>query len=288
MNAMTPPSLYSVAEMERMAKAFAKSGLFGMKNADQALSLMLLAQAEGRHPATAARDYNIIDGQPAKKAEAMLRDFIQAGGGVEWLELTDALCRARFSHPLGGSATIDWTLQRARTAGIAGEMWRRFPRQMLRCRVISEGVRTVYPMATSGLYVDEEIHDLAVSSISTEVQPLSAAPLGTDRGGAVTGASGPPSFFDEAAASTPISGHFRRKSSRQLKAEGEDTRIQAEIDACDLAGLAQWEAEFPGRTGHLPQSWLDAIRDMIALRREEVNLAAAWAEMDEAFVAAAS
>ncbi len=63
-------------EIERMAQAVAKSGLFGVKTPDQALALMLVAQAEGRHPALAARDYDIIQGRPAKKAEAMMRDFL--------------------------------------------------------------------------------------------------------------------------------------------------------------------------------------------------------------------
>jgi hypothetical protein len=43
-----------------MASAIAKSGLFGMKTPDQALALMLIAQAEGMHPAIAARDYHVI------------------------------------------------------------------------------------------------------------------------------------------------------------------------------------------------------------------------------------
>jgi hypothetical protein len=45
-----------LSDIERMAGAIAKSGLFGMKTPDQALALMLIAQAEGMHPALAARD----------------------------------------------------------------------------------------------------------------------------------------------------------------------------------------------------------------------------------------
>jgi hypothetical protein len=35
------------SDVERMASAVAKSGLFGVRTPDQALSLMLIAQAEG-------------------------------------------------------------------------------------------------------------------------------------------------------------------------------------------------------------------------------------------------
>ena len=108
-----------VGEVERMAIAVAKSGLFGVKTPDQALALMLVAQAEGRHPALAARDYDIIQGRPAKKAEAMLRDFLQSGGSVEWHDLSDDIADATFSHPQGGKVRIAWDMARAKTAGLA-------------------------------------------------------------------------------------------------------------------------------------------------------------------------
>jgi hypothetical protein len=149
-------------DMQRMATSIARSGLFGVRTADQALALMLVSQAEGRHPALAARDYDIIQQRPAKKAEAMLRDFLAAGGTVFWHELTDTVAKAKFSHPQGGSVTIEWDTARARRAGLDGkDMYKKFPRQMLRSRVVSEGVRTVFPAATSGMYVPEEVRDMA-------------------------------------------------------------------------------------------------------------------------------
>lgn len=148
------------AEVERMAQAVAKSGLFGVKTADQALALMLVAQAEGRHPALAARDYDIIQGRPSKKSEAMLRDFLQSGGMVEWHDMNDTIADATFSHPAGGKVRITWDMKRAQAAGLGGkDMWKKYPRQMLRARAVSEGIRTVCPMATSGFYVPEEVQD---------------------------------------------------------------------------------------------------------------------------------
>ena len=149
-----------LGDMQRMAMAIAKSGLFGVKTPDQALALMLVSQAEGRHPALAARDYHIIQGQPAKTAVAMQRDFLAAGGKIRWHECTDTFAEAEFSHPQGGSVTIKWDMAQAERAGLRGkDMWKKYPRQMLRSRVVSEGVRTVFPAATSGMYVPEEVRD---------------------------------------------------------------------------------------------------------------------------------
>ncbi len=149
--------VFSMSDIEKVAGAIAKGGLFGSKDPYAVLTLCLLAQAEGQHPAVVFRDYHIISGKPAKKADAMLRDFITGGGKVEWHTLDDDCADATFSHPSGGTVRISWDKARVAQAQLGGNaMHKKYPRQMLRARVISEGVRTVYPGATSGLYVPEE------------------------------------------------------------------------------------------------------------------------------------
>jgi len=176
MNALVPmtgvpvPS-FSMPDIERVALAIAKGGLFGSNDPNAVLTLCLLAQAEGQHPAVVFRDYHIIQGKPAKKADAMLRDFVSSGGKVEWHTLDDATADATFSHPGGGTVRIDWTMERARQAQLATPMWKKYPRQMLRSRVISEGVRTVYPGATSGLYEVGEVQDIVAEQPQRQAPP---------------------------------------------------------------------------------------------------------------------
>lgn len=152
---------FSYQQIERMANAVAKSGLFGVKQPEQALALMMIAQAEGTHPATAARDYHIIQGRPALKADTMLARFQQAGGKVQWTDYTDKRVAGTFSHPSGGSLEIVWDMDRAKQAGLAGkDNWKTYPRAMLRSRVISEAVRTLFPGIAVGLYTVEEVQDI--------------------------------------------------------------------------------------------------------------------------------
>lgn len=144
--------------IRQMAEVASKSKLFGAQTPEQALTIMLIAQAEGRHPMSAAKDYDIINGKPAKKAEAMLRDFLASGGKVEWHKLADDGAEATFSHPQGGTVRIDWNKARMVQAKITNEaMYTKYPRAMYRSRCVSEGVRTVCPSATGGLYVPEEV-----------------------------------------------------------------------------------------------------------------------------------
>lgn len=156
MNALVPFS-----DLSQMGHALAKSGLFGMKTPEQAIALMLVAQAEGMHPATVAQDYDIIQGRAARKTNSVLARFQAAGGRVEWHALTEQKADATFSHPSGGSLRIDWTIEQAKRAGLTGkDNWKNWPRAMLRARCIAEGVRAVYPGAIGGALVAEEALDL--------------------------------------------------------------------------------------------------------------------------------
>lgn len=147
-------------DQERMANAIAKSGLFGMKDPVAVLALMAVAQAEGRHPASVAKDYHLIQGRPALKADAMLARFQKAGGMVQWVKYTDDVVTGVFSHPQGGSLEVSWTLAQAKAIGLATkDNWRLYPRAMLRARVISEGIRSVYPGVIVGEYTPEEVGD---------------------------------------------------------------------------------------------------------------------------------
>lgn len=180
-------------QMERMAATMAKSGLFGMKTPDQALALMLISQAEGRHPALAAQEYHIIQGRPSLKADTLLSRFQQAGGSVKWNSYTDQKVSAIFSHSSGGTVPIEWTMERAKAVknwnkdkncweALTDKLnWQNYPRAMLRARVISEGVRTCYPGVAVGIYTPEEIEDgvpevdVTPTSINAAVQQATEA-----------------------------------------------------------------------------------------------------------------
>lgn len=158
-------------QLERMATAFAKSGLFGVKEQSQALSLMLYAQAMGKHPALIMRDYDVIQGRLAKKSEVMLRDYQASGGSVEWTKYEDDGVIGIFRHPLAPlPLKVSWDLERAKKAGLAGKdggMYSKYPRAMFRSRCISEGVRATAPDVTEQMHTPEEMR-----SIETEMEPV--------------------------------------------------------------------------------------------------------------------
>lgn len=158
-------ALMPLTEVRQMAEVAVKSGMFGpdLKTTESAMALMLLCHAEGIHPYHALRRYHIIKGRPSMKADAMLAEFQARGGKVEWIDHTDTVCTGNFSAPgIKGVVTMSWTIEDAKRAQVynnPGDMWKKYPRQMLRARVISEAVRMCMPEVVVGIYTPEEVAD---------------------------------------------------------------------------------------------------------------------------------
>ena len=158
-------------EMESMASYIVRSRLFGAKDESQAMSLMLIAQAEGCHPMTAVQDFDIVQGRPARKTHSILARFQAAGGSVDWEEITPTRACGMFSHKQGGKLRVEWTFEQAKKAGLTGkDNWKNYPQAMLRARCIAEGVRAVYPGAIGGMLTVEEAQDIAPTAPTAPAQ----------------------------------------------------------------------------------------------------------------------
>jgi hypothetical protein len=180
---MSETNLVPFKDMQSMAIVMARSNMFG-KTAEQILPLMLIAQAEGLHPATAALEYDVIQGRPALKAQAALARFQKAGGAIEWITRTDAEATAKFSHPNGGNVTVTWDISRASRMGFTSkDNWKKQPGIMLQWRTVAEGVRACYPACLNRMYTEYEVVDMEparVHDISQEkITMISSEPAQT-------------------------------------------------------------------------------------------------------------
>lgn len=154
---------FSLKEIREMAEYVATSGLFeGIRTVEAAVTLMMLCQAENLHPIKATQRYHIIKGRPSMKADALLGEFQARGGKVKWLTWNDTLCEAIFFAPgVVDGVTIDWTIERAQRANLThSTAWKHYPRNMLRARVISDGIRMCMSSIIAGIYTTEEASDM--------------------------------------------------------------------------------------------------------------------------------
>lgn len=167
-------ALMSPADIRATAESIARSRLFkGFESPDAAFALMMLCQAEGLHPIQAVRRYDVIDGRPAMKSDAMLAEFQKRGGEVEWLVLSSEKVAATFAGPgCKKPVEISWTIEDAKRAGLTGKQnWAKYPRAMLRARVVSEGIRTTMPEVVVGIYTPEEVADFEPAYIPPAPTP---------------------------------------------------------------------------------------------------------------------
>lgn len=159
------------ADVEKLANTVAKTGMWQtFRDPQQLLVLMMMAQVEGCHPLQAVLRYDVIKGKPAKKSDAMLADFQMRGGKVTWLEYTKDAVEGEFmSRGMSAPCKVRWTYQQAMEAGLASkDSWKAYPRQMLKARVISEGVRISDPGVVAGLYTPEEVADFELNTAAPQ------------------------------------------------------------------------------------------------------------------------
>lgn len=174
MNELVPYS-----DLKEMAIQVVKGGLFpGIKTPEQALTLFLVAQAEGLHPMTATMRYNVIQNRPAMKAEAMLASFMERGGTVDWIEYTDEAVTGVFrSAGVPKGVSVRWTMKDAERAGLGrNPTWKSYPKQMLKARVASDGVRMCDPTVNTGRYTPEEVSEFTPTTDKVEAEIVPPEP----------------------------------------------------------------------------------------------------------------
>lgn len=235
----------SFEQIKDMATYFARSGMFGVKTPEQAFSLLMIAQSEGLHPARAMQEYHVINNRPTLKAEAMLGRYHKAGGKVKWIKHEDDEVVAEFTHESSGTMEVSWNMERAKQAGILGNAtWKKYPRQMLRARVISEGVRLSYPGCIVGFYAVEEAMDfddrrsepVHVEATEAEFEESPKLPTGSV---------------------SPLDADGR--SNREIKAAY--NRLDAAMDQCScVESLREWG-----------KAWADDIADQPEDNRESLR-----------------
>lgn len=166
-----------LAAVKQLGEMIATSGLFGCTKIEQGQVLALQCLAERKPPLELAKTYHLIEGKLSMRSDAMLAKFQMSGGRVEWQTRTDKEVAAVFSHN-GNKLPFTVRLEDFVANGVAttrdGKLkdnWRKFPRQMLTARVISEAVRLLAPEIVFGVYTPEEVQDFSSAPEVKTVKP---------------------------------------------------------------------------------------------------------------------
>lgn len=151
-----------ISFMTQVGEVFFRTAVAGVKSQQEGQLLALVCLMENKSPFEINREFHLMDGKLAMRADAMLARFRMLGGKHMWLKDGSDGIEAELQLMLDGTATVvRFSMAEAKAAGYVrkGSNWEKNPGNMLRARCSSNGVRMVAPEVISGYYTPEEMED---------------------------------------------------------------------------------------------------------------------------------
>lgn len=153
----------TIDEAARLAEMAVRSRLYAVQSVEAALMILLTGRDLGLSASQALRGIYVVSGKPVVSSDVLVAAVRRSGQCASWrvVESTPERCtittlRVGETEP----ETETWTLEDARRAGLAGkDVWKSYPRDMLRHRVAAALARRVYPDVVLGCYAPGEMAD---------------------------------------------------------------------------------------------------------------------------------
>jgi hypothetical protein len=168
-----PPDLMTLAEM------FARSGYFAdAREQAQAIVKILAGQELGFPPVVSMTGIYIVKGRVTMSAN-LIAAAIKRSGKYDYrpVKITDEICSLMF-YELGQEVGLsDFTIADARVAGVISETYRKYPRNMLFARAISNGAKWYCPdVFATPVYTPDEVGALVDAETGEMISPPPEAP----------------------------------------------------------------------------------------------------------------
>lgn len=169
------PSLEPVSldEASELARAAVASKLYAITSPEAGLMILLTGRDLGLSASQALRGIYVVNNKPVISADAMVAAVRRSGLAKSWRVVESTVTTCTIETIREGEEHVEretFTLEDAKRAKLdAKDVWRAYPRDMLRHRCAAALVRRVYPDVVLGCYVPGEIDD-----------PTSPAPLHVD------------------------------------------------------------------------------------------------------------
>lgn len=165
------PAIHDMEELQRVARMYVASGFFtDVKDIAQAAVKIQAGGEYGFSPIASMTGVYIVKGKVALSAQLMGAAITRAGYTYRVREHTPDICSIEFfdvNKDAVGCSTF--SMADARAAGLAnGDNWKKFPRNMLFARAMSNGARWYCASAFGGgaVYTPDELEELPEPSVS--------------------------------------------------------------------------------------------------------------------------
>jgi len=163
------------ADLVQMGEQLARTGFLPdhIKTGPQFAAIVMTGKELGMAPMRAIRSFHMVKGKVVEDAASQLARFKSAGGRATFDHLDDVKAVLTLTHPNGDKHTETWTIDDTKKAGLMNGMVSKFPRAMLRSRVITAGLKSLGWEGAVGAYDPSELveHDQPQQTSAPEVLP---------------------------------------------------------------------------------------------------------------------
>lgn len=142
----------------------------------KAAAIILAGQELGMAPMRALRSLILVEGKVVENADSQLARFKSDGGRAIWKQLDEKGAALWLRHPNGDEHTETFTIEDAGKAKLLNkDVWQKYPKAMLRSRVITAGLKSIGWEGGAGAYDPDEAQGFAPSSAQSAIATVASA-----------------------------------------------------------------------------------------------------------------
>ena len=229
----------SIDEATTLAKAAVASKLYAVGSPEAALMILLTGRDLGLTASQSFRAIYVVSGKPVVSSDAMVAAIRRSGLCASWRVVESTVERCTIETLRAGESEPEretFTQDDAARAGLSRkDVWRAYPRDMLRHRAAAGLARRVYPDVVLGCYAPGELEESQSSSPTVEVVRLTPEQIVAEMDREIAGGSDPDEAYERA-----------KRTGREHRVA---TRVQSILTERERAAAASKRAQLEAASG---------------------------------------
>jgi hypothetical protein len=192
----------SIDEAQQLARAAVASKLYAVGSPEAALMILLTGRDLGLTASQSFRAIYVVSGKPVVSSDAMVAAIRRSGLCTSWRVVESTVERCTIETTRVGESEPEretFTQDDATRAGLSRkDVWRQYPRDMLRHRAAAGLARRVYPDVILGCYAPGEIDEEPARATVVEQVRISPEEIVAEYDREVAGGADPDEAWERA------------------------------------------------------------------------------------------
>ena len=243
----------SIEEATTLARAAVASKLYAVGSPEAALMILLTGRDLGLTASQSFRAIYVVSGKPVVSSDAMVAAIRRSGLCASWRVIESTVERCTIETLRQGESEPEresFSMDDAARAGLSRkDVWRAYPRDMLRHRAAAGLARRVYPDVVLGCYAPGELDESQSSSPATVEVRLTAEQVVEEYDREIAGGADPDEAYERA-----------KRIGREHRVA---TRVQSILTERERAAAAAKRAQLEAATGVATVAPIDAFDRLV-------------------------